>query len=287
MRVSLYTDGGSRGNPGDAGIGFRILEGEVVLREGGDFIGRATNNIAEYRALIWGLENARDLGATHVDVNADSELMIKQLKGEYKVKNEGLKPLFQQARTTLSGFESFHLAHVRREANAEADRLANEAMDARARVGDDATPALGSSLFDEGSEQRMERKAGTPLYKMTCKAHFDSAHSLVGYPGECKNLHGHTWDIEVTVTGSTLDDVGIMYDFKDLKRDMREIIDPLDHAYLNDIPPFDEMNATAENLSRYIYEEMEKRLTGHVRIEEVAVWESPIAKIVYSVVEDR
>ena len=97
----LRTDGGSRGNPGPAGAGFVIeIDGEIVCR-GGKFISSATNNVAEYEAFIWGLENVAALGHTEVQVFADSELLVKQINGQYRVKNEGLKPLFRKALTEL------------------------------------------------------------------------------------------------------------------------------------------------------------------------------------------
>ena len=84
-----------------------------------------------------------------------------------------------------------------------------------------------------------------------------------GYPGECRELHGHTWDVEVTVRGEDLDEVGIVYDFKDLKNDLGLVLEAYDHAYLNDVPPFDTLNPTAENLARVIYEALASpRVTG-------------------------
>ena len=119
------------------------------------------------------------------------------------------------------------------------------------------------------------------MYDLMIRGHFDAAHALHGYPGECRNLHGHTWDIEVVVRGSELDEVGIVYDFKTLKADLAAVLEPLDHAYLNDVPPFDVLNPTAENLSRHIYESLEQTVGDAVSVVEVAVWESPIAKITY------
>lgn len=119
------------------------------------------------------------------------------------------------------------------------------------------------------------------MYDLMIRGHFDAAHALHGYPGECCNLHGHTWDIEVVVRGSVLDEVGIVYDFKTLKADLAAVLEPLDHAYLNDVPPFDVLNPTAENLSRHIYESLERTVGDAVTVVEVAVWESPIAKITY------
>lgn len=119
------------------------------------------------------------------------------------------------------------------------------------------------------------------MYDLMIRGHFDAAHALIGYPGECCNLHGHTWDVEVVVRGSELDSVGIVYDFKTLKADLAAVLDPLDHAYLNDVPPFDSLNPTAENLSRHIYDRLQETVGGAVHVVEVAVWESPVAKITY------
>jgi 6-pyruvoyltetrahydropterin/6-carboxytetrahydropterin synthase len=121
----------------------------------------------------------------------------------------------------------------------------------------------------------------TGTYTLWIKEHFDAAHALVGYPGECRNLHGHTWDVEVSVVGTKLDEVGIVYDFKDLKSNLMSILDNYDHAYLNEVPPFDAINATAENLARVIYEQMETLLPKGIALVEVGVWESPIAKLTY------
>lgn len=119
------------------------------------------------------------------------------------------------------------------------------------------------------------------MYELTVKSHFDAAHALRGYPGECRKLHGHTWDIEVTVAGETLDEIGIVYDFKSLKDDLNAVLDNYDHAYLNDVAPFDVLTPTAENLARVIYEQMTATVDPRVRVVEIVVWESPIAKLVY------
>lgn len=120
------------------------------------------------------------------------------------------------------------------------------------------------------------------MYTLTVKSHFDAAHALVGYPGECRNLHGHTWDVEVSVRGTELDEVGILYDFKDLKADLNSVLEQWDHVYMNDVPPFDAINATAENLARVIWEQLSDRISDpRVTLDEVAVWESPIAKLTY------
>ena len=128
--VVLYTDGGSRGNPGPAGLGAVLTNRSgTVLAELSVFIGRATNNEAEYRGLIEGLQAARAHGVRDILVRSDSELLIHQINGAYKVKSARLKPLFAEARALLSSFGQWRAEHVRRERNTHADRLANEAMD--------------------------------------------------------------------------------------------------------------------------------------------------------------
>src|SRR5689334_22583219 len=128
----LWSDGAARGNPGPAGSGaiLKTPEGEVLSTDS-RYLGHTTNNVAEYRALLMGLERALTLGIRRIEVRADSELLIKQLGGEYRVKNEGLKPLHAEAKALLSRFDSFVLTHVRRELNTEADHLANAGIDQR------------------------------------------------------------------------------------------------------------------------------------------------------------
>ncbi len=119
------------------------------------------------------------------------------------------------------------------------------------------------------------------MYELTVKSHFDAAHALRGYPGECRNLHGHTWDVEVTVGGAQLDEIGIVYDFKLLKEDLVGVLSDYDHAYINDVPPFDVVSPTAENLARVVFERLAERVDPRVQVLEVAVWESPVAKLTY------
>lgn len=118
-------------------------------------------------------------------------------------------------------------------------------------------------------------------YELTVKDHFDAAHHLYGYPGECKNLHGHTWDVEVTVAGQELDGIGIVYDFKSLKADLAAVLETFDHVLINEVPPFDEISPTAENLARVICERLQDVIDPRVGVKEVAVWESPIARLIY------
>ena len=126
----LYTDGAARGNPGPAGAGALLCDsGGRAIAELCEYLGEATNNVAEYRALLLGLKKAAELGGGEIEVLADSELMVRQLSGRYRVKNEGLKPLFQQAVRLLKEFEKYSIRHIDREQNYEADRLANRAID--------------------------------------------------------------------------------------------------------------------------------------------------------------
>lgn len=130
MKLIIHTDGAARGNPGPAGIGVIIQndKGEV-LHEISGFLGQATNNVAEYTALITALEKAVSLNAQEVQLFTDSELVVKQIKGEYRVKNEGLKPLYQKAKGLIQQLGSFTITHIPREKNKEADRLANRGID--------------------------------------------------------------------------------------------------------------------------------------------------------------
>ncbi|HEY3488517.1 MAG TPA: ribonuclease HI family protein [Candidatus Deferrimicrobiaceae bacterium] len=129
-RLTIRTDGACRGNPGPSGIGvFMRVDGENAPREFYAYIGETTNNVAEYKALLLGLDEAEKLGAASVTVLADSELLVKQINGQYKVKSEGLRPLFLDASRRLRSFPSARVTHVPREENRDADRLANKAID--------------------------------------------------------------------------------------------------------------------------------------------------------------
>lgn len=131
-RLILYADGGSRGNPGHAGIGVAIFdENNNPVKEISKYIGTQTNNAAEYYALIQALEEALNLGAGSVQIYMDSELVVKQINGEYQVKSEGLKPLYKIAMDYLKEFNSYSISHVKRNGNKIADRLANEGMDSK------------------------------------------------------------------------------------------------------------------------------------------------------------
>jgi len=305
---NLFCDGGARNNPGPAGAGFALYRGEEEVLAGGAYLGETTNNVAEYCGFIWALENAEAIGAKRIKAFADSSLMAKQLSGEFKVKDAKLKHLHARAQELMAHFDACDIAHVFREDNERADALANEAMDARDTVGIyqvDSTNIrqmvadLNASLFDGGGNPTAlgapttaSAPTSTPtalasalrgVYSLQVKWHFDAAHHLYDYPGECAKLHGHTWEVEATVESEQLNDIGIVYDFKDLKDDLKHILDTYDHKHLNDIPPFDVVSPTAENLARIIYEELVKIVGSKVRVAEVAVWESPVARVGYRV----
>jgi ribonuclease HI len=130
VRVTLFADGGSRGNPGPAASGAVLVDGSgVVVREEGRFLGIATNNVAEWRALIIGLEAARELGIDELNVRLDSELVVRQVTGVYRVKHADLIPLAAQARTLLRQFRDVDIAHVRRNDNQLADAVVNRVLD--------------------------------------------------------------------------------------------------------------------------------------------------------------
>jgi len=131
VKAKLSTDGGSRGNPGPAAYGYVLESADGnVLAAHGETIGVATNNVAEYRGLIAGLERALGAGVTELEVVSDSELVVKQMRGEYKVKNEALRELVAEARALADRLEQVTYTAVRREHNDLADRLVNEALDA-------------------------------------------------------------------------------------------------------------------------------------------------------------
>ncbi len=130
-RLILRTDGGARGNPGPSAAGVVVEDsrGRALVRKG-ILLGRGTNNEAEYRALIAALEEAAKLGAAEIEARADSQLLVRQIEGRYRVKAANLKPLFAKVRGLLASFERWRVVHVPREENHEADRLANMALDA-------------------------------------------------------------------------------------------------------------------------------------------------------------
>lgn len=128
-KLQIYTDGGARGNPGPGGIGAVIWSGNELIGRHKKYIGVATNNQAEYKAVILALEEAKKLGASELEFFLDSELVVKQLRQEYKVKDKELAPLFVQAWNLGFSFKKVTYTHIPREKNKEADKLVNEAID--------------------------------------------------------------------------------------------------------------------------------------------------------------
>lgn len=132
MSLVLHVDGASRGNPGESGFGVHVTTQDAQpVAELYGYLGKATNNVAEYQALLHGLRFALERGARNIEVYSDSELLVRQIGGRYRVKNPGLAPLFREAQALLARFESARVAHVPRERNREADALANKAVDLR------------------------------------------------------------------------------------------------------------------------------------------------------------
>ena len=140
LRVTIHIDGGSRGNPGPAaaGVVIRTTDDQTVLHEAGTFLGQATNNVAEYSALLAGLKAAVALGAGEAEVFSDSELLVRQMNGQYRVRNAGLKGLYEEARALAGKLGRVEVHHIRREKNHHADRMVNLALDARKNVADAA-----------------------------------------------------------------------------------------------------------------------------------------------------
>lgn len=120
------------------------------------------------------------------------------------------------------------------------------------------------------------------MYELTVELTFSSAHSLRGYEGSCENLHGHNWKVEVTVEAAGLDNLGMVMDFKRIKNEAKKVIDALDHRFLNEVPPFDTINPTAENIAASIYAGVGASLNGGgVRVSRVKVWESDTSAASY------
>lgn len=130
LKLVVNVDGGARGNPGPAAIGAVVQDTNGgVLEEHGERIGVATNNVAEYRALLLGIARAAELGADELELIGDSELIVRQVKGEYKVKDATMRELHSEVKRSLRPFDSWSIRHVRREFNKEADRLVNAVLD--------------------------------------------------------------------------------------------------------------------------------------------------------------
>ncbi|GAW94239.1 6-carboxytetrahydropterin synthase QueD [Calderihabitans maritimus] len=119
------------------------------------------------------------------------------------------------------------------------------------------------------------------MFRLTVREQFAAAHQLKNYEGKCARIHGHTWQVEVEVAGETLDEAGMLVDFNELKRSLKEILEDYDHTLLNELADFKEANPTAENLARTIYIRMAARIPEKVKVVQVRVWESPTACAIY------
>lgn len=192
--LTLQFDGGSRGNPGPAGIGVVVsAQDGTPLVTLGRFIGRATNNVAEYRALITAMEEALKLGAKKIAIRGDSELVIKQMKGEYKVRHPDMKPLYAEAQGLLAQFDETRIEHNLRGKNAVADKLANLAMDRKTDVTD--AGAAGPSNLDAPAPQATVSGARFTCARCGCaievrKPSSIRPHQLKPFVCQCGNKMG-------------------------------------------------------------------------------------------------
>jgi 6-pyruvoyltetrahydropterin/6-carboxytetrahydropterin synthase len=113
------------------------------------------------------------------------------------------------------------------------------------------------------------------MYEISIETHFSSAHRLRDYNGECERLHGHNWNVRVSIVSEKLNDLGMVMDFKELKDKTNKLMDEFDHQYLNEVPPFTELNPTTENIAKYIFDELSKIInTNSIRVSKITVWES-------------
>jgi ribonuclease HI len=160
--ATMHIDGAARGNPGPAAYAIVLARQGLPVVEEADTIGNATNNIAEYTALVEGLQLATELGVKRLAVFSDSELMVKQMNGEYRVKNPELLELYTEAKQLAAGFEKLTLTHVRREQNARADAIGNDALDGKPRKR--GSPPLA---FEENEEHRPRKTEHRPSLPRT------------------------------------------------------------------------------------------------------------------------
>ena len=174
MFVIMHTDGGARGNPGPAAAGVILSDKQgIEWFAGGFYLGNQTNNVAEYAALLKGLELAREMGAKRLEIRCDSELVVKQVNGQYKVKNETLKDFHRKVCAAMSDFDAAEVCHVYRKDNARADAMVNRAIDAKADVIEQDMPGGGVKLADcvedDSHEQGMSRDICQLLVQHTAR----------------------------------------------------------------------------------------------------------------------
>lgn len=170
MKLILHIDGGSRGNPGPAAAGVVMAEeDDRTVLEAGYYLGRTTNNQAEYQALLRGLAEAARCGASNLLVFSDSELLVRQINGDYRVRSAEILPLFQRAQTELEQFSCWTVRHVRREQNQRADELANLAMDAQCDVVEVSREPAKSAGGSARGRARSPTEGAATVIRVTCR----------------------------------------------------------------------------------------------------------------------
>ena len=288
MDTVLLVSGASRGNPGPAGCGFILCDDAGnVLANGGWYLGDATNNIAEYTALIWGLRNASAAHTTAVEVYTDSQLLVAQLRGSLKVRTSDLKPLYHRAEKMIAGLKGFSIDLVRRADNKDAEKLVTDALYAREPVGDYLVGMDGQqvSLFrvrqndDEAptDAEEVEGSVGDYLhkggaYELTVKSRLEIVHDGVS----------QKWSVEAMVEGFELDGAGRIISLEDLKYDLSCAVQLFDGREIAHIAPFNRIEPTMEHLARVLYWELDKMLPDTVRLVQVGIWSSEVgAKMLY------
>jgi ribonuclease HI len=276
--ATLHTDGGSRGNPGPAGCGFELelLDSENI--SGGWFIGTATNNAAEYGALIWGMRNALAAGVTKLHVKADSKLVVEQMRGVYKVKNANIKPLFLDAMELVRQFEGgVTFEHVYRDKNVEADRLANEAMDAKGPVGSflvtmDGEPVGAAPAPAAPAVEAPEIDAD---FELTACVDVHTHRTLAGFgPGSAARQPVRL-KVGACVSRSGLGAYGEVYDADMLRGDLAQLLSPCEGADLNGQAILGGMNPTIEALAAGVLRALAPVVEGRcpeARLTSVTVW---------------
>ena len=258
-RITIYIDGAARNNPGPAAIGGVILGPDNnELERYSVFVGERTNNQAEYLSLIEALKRAKKYRPGVVEVRSDSELIVKQLSGDYRVRNKELKDLYEKALELIREFKNFRIIHIPRSENEVADRLCNLALDAALK--------------------KREKVKG--VFTVTVVGKFDCAHFLPEHEGKCGDLHGHTYRVELSVFGSSLKQ-GILIDIVELKKILYAALENFDHKYLNELDFFKDKPPTAENIALVLTDLIGSKLPPGIGIYSIKVFESENAFITY------
>ena len=250
-KVILHTDGGSRGNPGPSGIGFSICDADNnEVYYGSAYIGNKTNNQAEYEALIWGLRNVEAL--LHVDaleVIADSELVIKQLIGDYSVKDAKLKELHDYAMLLLENIGNYTLTHVKRSYNKRADELANLAMDSKKTAGNFLL-ALKPEVIN------LTKDSSASTQEESLKKTISNYNLCVTKPLSFTKAPNHhmCWQVELKLSSSTKNESGKVFDAIELSEVLEELLLPFNEKCTDNMPYFNTHHMSAENFAEYLYE---------------------------------